>query len=220
MNTLEISKRLLRLAAKIDRRPVLFQKVKNELFENTPCFDDLKNIGIDVKLNDDYEMHHLDNKKKKFFKTQSKKDGYTLAQIYQQIIDKLNEIKQLYKENSYEELKNEAIKGELKELFQQLDILVLIPKWYHHYIHNNKLKFNSRKQCYQHLKTLLKNVKNSSQIQQLKFDGSSIKNALNSIQKLAQIIKFNQLDENLFIKKIKQSFDQLKKYFIEYVVQL
>ena len=64
------------------------------------------------------------------------------------------------------------------KLEKELEHIVLLPIWFHNYLHGKHIKFNSRNKYYELLEKMLASEETYNDVKALAFDASSIKKLL------------------------------------------
>ena len=106
----------------------------------------------------------------------------------------------------------------LKALLDEINHIILLPAWYHNYLHQNNIAYNNVTQYYTEMEKLLKDYHNSRQqkgyniIKELQFNGNSIKTALNSIYNLATVA--NNQNKSEIIKQLTAVYQKIYKKII------
>ena len=107
----------------------------------------------------------------------------------------------------------------LKALLDEINHIILLPAWYHNYLHQNNISYNNAAQYYTEMENLVKKYyqnrqdQNHNVIKELQFNGQSIKSALNSIYNLATVA--NNQNKSEIIKQLTAVYQKIYKKIIK-----
>ena len=118
----------------------------------------------------------------------------------------------------YEQMLEKINKGQ-KTIIKELESCILIPVWFHDYLHETGLAnlIQDKQELFDKLKQILNTEDTIQEIKKLKFDGKTIIDQLKSIQRLVNVshlvssVKVTQMLQKAYREVVNQMLNYFKK---------
>lgn len=156
--------------------------------------DYVKEYGVYFLKHSGFVIHHTSKHTTHFIENGRSNDDYSrMLRVLkdESLSTQLGNVKKLARGKDPNEISNYDDVQLLNCLEREMDNLILLPAWYHNYLHNNGIYYPDKRKYYEEMKALVKRVirkRNKKRVKALEFHGNSIKTAIDSIQNLATVV--------------------------------
>ena len=211
--TFDPDMRVSRVAFKVVSQIIVadgaYDRFKNFLIEECDLLKDAKRFNINEQRSG-WVVHHF------IGRAEFIKAGYSSKQY--EVFERILKEKEFTKEEQ-DRLDKENGKPLLfpskEQLQNEINNVVIIPTWFHNYIHQQNVSVgNSRKDFYELLRLILLEEESYEAIGQLTFDETNLFTALKSIENLINTMPTMKRNTKPIIALLEDAFDKIQNIII------
>lgn len=197
-----------------------YEDLKNEVIKQRPnLLIDVNDYGVYFLKHSGFVIHHINKTTTHFIEAGRSNDEYKRMLLVlkdEDLHKQLNGASGLQKTTKSDNLGKFDALQLLNFLENEMDNLILLPAWYHNYLHENGIQFRNKNNCYSYMIRLVKQVirkRNRNRVKALEFHGNTIKTAIDSIQNLATVV--NNQNKTDIINGLAEVFDKIQKKILQ-----
>jgi len=181
--------------------------------------EDVKKYGVFCLKHSGFVIHHLNKTTTHFIESGRNNDDYKrMINVLKDSNLAISSSAGLQRNTQSDDI-SKFSDAQLRYFLElEMNNIILLPAWYHNYLHDIGKQFRTKEKCYEFMITIVKRVirnrkNNKTRVKALEFNGNSIKTAIDSIQNLATVV--NNQNKMDIINGLADVFQKIQKKILQ-----